>query len=135
MIFFRIFIITFGVVLFAGMIFIISNTIKLSIYSRKDEIDLMLLLGATRHFIKAPLLCEGLLQGTIGVIFALIFVKLVHVYMSFQFEGSLESIFRGVDFQYLTNPLLYSMIIAGIFIGMLGSLMSINQFLNSRNRE
>ena len=135
MIFFRIFIITFGVILFSGMILIISNTTKLSIYSRKDEIDLMLLLGATHQFIKAPLLFEGLLQGIIGVLFALVTVKLVHIYIGFQFQGSLESIFRGIDLQYLTDPLLWSIAIAGIFIGMFGSLMSINQFLNTRNRE
>ena len=135
MIFFRIFIITFGVILFSGMILIISNTTKLSIYSRKDEIDLMLLLGATHQFIKAPLLFEGLLQGIIGVLFALVTVKLVHIYIGFQFQGSLESIFRGIDLQYLTDPLLWSIAIAGVFIGMFGSLMSINQFLNTRNRE
>ena len=48
MIFLRGFILAFGIVLFSGMILIISNTIKLSIYSRKDEIDLMTLLGAAR---------------------------------------------------------------------------------------
>ena len=51
MIFLRGFIVVFGIVLFSGMILIISNTIKLSIYTRKDEIDLMSLLGATHRFI------------------------------------------------------------------------------------
>ena len=135
MIFLRGFILTFGVVLFSGMILIISNTIKLSIYSRKDEIDLMTLLGATHQFIKAPLLLEGVLQGVAGALLSLVSVKLIHLYIVFWFQGSLDSIFRGIDFQYLTNPIIYSVISTGIIIGVLGSSLSANQFLNRRNSE
>ena len=131
--FLRVFIISFGVVLFSGLIFIISNTIKLSIYTRKDEIDLMSLLGATHRFIKAPLLFEGILQSTGGALLALAGVKLVHLYIIFQFQGSLESTFRGFDFQYLTTPLICSILIAGMVIGVFGSLLPVNHFLKMRN--
>ena len=135
MIFLRGFILTFGVVLFSGMILIISNSIKLSIYSRKDEIDLMTLLGATHQFIKVPLLLEGLLQGVSGALLSLVSVKLIHLYIVFRFQGSLESIFRGLEFQYLTNPIIYSVISTGVIIGILGSSSSANQFLDRRNPE
>jgi len=135
MIFLRGFILIFGVVLFSGMILIISNTIKLSIYSRKDEIDLMTLLGATHAFIKAPLLLEGVFQGVAGALLSLVSVKLIHLYVVFWFQGSLDSIFRGIDFQYLTNPIIYSVISTGIIIGVLGSSLSANQFLNRRYSE
>ena len=135
MIFLRGFIIAFGIVLFSGMILIISNTIKLSIYARKDEIDLMSLLGATHRFIKAPLLLEGVLQGVAGALLSLIGIKLIHLYMVFRFQGSLESVFRGIDFQFLTNPIIYSIVGTGSIIGILGSLLSANQFLNTRNLE
>ena len=135
MIFLRGFILIFGVVLFSGMILIISNTIKFSIYSRKDEIDLMTLLGATHRFIKAPLLLEGVLQGATGALLSLVSAKLIHLYIIFQFQGSLESIFRGLDFHYLTNPIIYSIISTGVIIGFLGSSFSANQFLNRRNLE
>ena len=135
MIFLRGFILTFGAVLFSGMILIISHTIKFSIYSRKDEIDLMTLLGATHRFIKAPLLLEGILQGVIGALLSLATVKLIHLYIVFKFQGSLESVFRGLDFQYLSNPIIYSVISAGVIIGVFGSLFSVNQFLNRRTLE
>lgn len=135
MIFLRVFILAVGVILCVGLILIISNTIKLSIYSRQDEIDLMLLLGATHRFIKTPLLLEGLVQGVIGVGLALGIVKLIHVYMRFQFQGSLESIFRGVDLQFLGQPLLWAMILVSIFIGWVGSLLSITQYLHSTDRK
>jgi len=135
MIFLRGFILTFGAVLFSGMILIISNTIKLSIYSRKDEIDLMILLGATHQFIKAPLLLEGVLQGVAGALLSLVSVKLIHLYIVFWFQGSLESIFRGINLQYLTNPIIYSIVSTGVIIGVLGSSLSANHLLNRRNSE
>tara|TARA_B100001105_G_scaffold24316_1_gene17140 strand:+ start:30 stop:938 length:909 start_codon:yes stop_codon:yes gene_type:complete len=135
MIFLRGFILVFGVVLFSGMILIISNTIKLSIYSRKDEIDLMTLLGATHQYIKVPLLLEGILQGVSGSLLALISVKLIHLYIVFWFQGSLESVFRGLELQYLTKPIIFSVISTGIIVGVLGSSISANQFLHRHNSE
>jgi cell division transport system permease protein len=135
MIFLRGFILVFGVVLFSGMILIISNTIKLSIYSRKDEIDLMTLLGATQQYIKAPLLLEGILQGVSGSLLALVSVKLIHLYIVFWFQGSLESVFRGLELQYLTKPIIFSVISTGIIVGVLGSSISTNQFLHRHNSE
>jgi len=135
MIFLRGFILVFGVVLFSGMILIISNTIKLSIYSRKDEIDLMSLLGATHQYIKVPLLLEGILQGVSGSLLALVSVKLIHLYIVFWFQGSLESVFRGLELQYLTKPIIFSVISTGIIVGVLGSSVSTNQFLHRHNSE
>ena len=135
MIFLRGFILVFGVVLFSGMILIISNTIKLSIYSRKDEIDLMTLLGATNQYIKVPLLLEGILQGVSGSLLALVSVKLIHLYIVFWFQGSLESVFRGLELQYLTKPIIFSVISTGIIVGVLGSSISANQFLRRHNSE
>ena len=95
----------------------------------------MSLLGATHQYIKVPLLLEGILQGVSGSLLALVSVKLIHLYIVFWFQGSLESIFRGLDFQYLTNSIIYSVISTGIIIGVLGSSLSANQFLNRRYSE
>ena len=135
MIFLRLFILAVGGTICVGLILIISNTIKLSIYSRQDEINLMSLLGATQRFIKAPLLLEGLFQGVIGVLIALSLTKIIYLYLEYQFQGSLASIFRGINFQFLTMSHLWVMIIASLFVGWFGSLMSINQFLHGRNKR
>ena len=71
----------------------------------------------------------------LGVLIGLIVVKLVHIYLGFQFQGALSSIFRGIEFQYLSNNLILAMFSAGIFIGMFGSLLPVNQFLCKRFRE
>ena len=133
MVFLEIVILSIGGVLCVGLVLIISNTIKLSIYSRQDEIDLMTLLGAKSRSIKAPLLLEGILQSVLGVLIALIVIKIIHIFIRYHFQGSLESIFRSIDLQFLTNPLIWVMIFISIFVGWLGSLISINHFLHTRN--
>lgn len=135
MFFFRGFILLIGGLLSVGLILIISNTIKISIFIRKNEIDLMLLLGATYRFIKAPLLIEGLVHGIIGMFISLSIVKLIHIYILYQFQGSLESIFRGIEVQFLTTHIIIGMIIASCAIGLIGSLISINQYLYARDQR
>ena len=135
MIFLRVFILAVGGVLGVGLVLIISNTIKLSIFSRREEIELMLLVGATHRSIKVPLILEGVVQGLSGVGIALGLIKLVHLYIQLQFQGSLESIFRGADLQFITQSLLWPMLVAGVVIGWVGSQISINQFLHSEARR
>ncbi len=130
MVFIRIFILAIGSLLALGLIFIISNTIKLSFYSRQDEIELMLLIGATPNFIVIPFLFEGMIQGLFGSALGLTLIKLLHIYIGIQFQGSFESIARGMDFQFITAPLIFGLLMAGVFIGWLGSLVSIRQFLS-----
>ncbi len=135
MIFLRVFILAVGGILGVGLVLIISNTVKLSIFSRREEIELMLLVGATHRSIKVPLILEGVVQGLSGVGIALGLIKLVHLYIQLQFQGSLESIFRGADLQFITQSLLWPMLVAGVVIGWVGSQISINQFLHSEARR
>ena len=74
----------------------------------------MLLVGATHRSIKVPLILEGVVQGLSGVGIALGLIKLVHLYIQLQFQGSLESIFRGADLQFITQSLLWPMLVAGV---------------------
>ena len=84
----RVFLLAVGGLLSLGLVLIISNTIKLSIYSRRDEIELMLLIGSTHRFVKIPLILEGILQGIAGALMALGLIKLIHFYMKFQLQTS-----------------------------------------------
>ena len=81
----KLFLFAMGGLLCLGLTLIISNTIRLSIYSRQDEIELMLLIGATPRFVRIPFLLEGMLQGFMGSILALFFVGGVHLYMKKEF--------------------------------------------------
>ncbi|MDD2271683.1 MAG: permease-like cell division protein FtsX [Desulfuromonadaceae bacterium] len=110
--------------------FIVSNTIKLTIYSRRDELDIMSLVGATRFFIKAPFLLEGLIQGIVGS--ALAVVLLFGVY-----EGFLHNAGSFLTFNPATSGLSFlsleyvaGLLLAGALLGFVGSLTSLKRFIN-----
>lgn len=59
-----------GAILVAAGIFTISNVIRLTVYAREDELDIMRLVGATRAYVKGPFVAEGLIQGALGGVLA-----------------------------------------------------------------
>ncbi len=130
MMFMRIFLLTAGGLLALGLILIVSNTIKLSIYSRSDEIELMQMIGATPRFVKAPFLLEGVVQGLCGSALALLLLNLIQRYVDMQFGGAMESSFLGFRFHYLPGAYVCGVILLSLVVGLLGSLFSIFQFLS-----
>lgn len=134
-VFLRIFLLAVGGLLSLGLILIVSNTIKLSIYSRKEEIELMYLMGARPQFIKVPYLLEGMVQGFLGSLASVAIIKCVHLYMKYQFAGTMDSLLRGVKVQFMSSSLVLLMVLASIFIGWLGSLVAINQFVISEVKK
>jgi len=108
--------------------FVISNTIKLLVYSRKDEVEILSLVGATRNIIRLPFLTEGVLHGLMGSILALISVKLFFVWVA----GYLEKIWPGfLPEQIVFIPWLAQLmlvILAGL-IGWVGSYLAVGKFL------
>ncbi|OGW22659.1 MAG: hypothetical protein A3K09_00005, partial [Nitrospinae bacterium RIFCSPLOWO2_12_FULL_47_7] len=135
MIFLRVFLLAVGGFLGLGLIFIVSNTIKLSVYSRQDEIELMLMVGATHGYIKTPFLLEGIAQGFAGALISLVLIKLIHIQMKLQFQETLESIIHGGDFLFISPFYVFLIFLVSILVGMLGSYFSINQFLTSRIKK
>jgi cell division transport system permease protein len=119
-----------GGFLVLAVVFIVANTIKLTIFSRKDELELMGLVGATRWFIKAPFLIEGILQGVVGV--ALAILVLSGVYMAFLHNADLFISFNPMVSGLLFLPLEYlgALLLGGAALGFMGSLASLKRFIN-----
>lgn len=111
-------------------LFIVSNTIKLTIYARKDELELLGLVGATRFFIKAPFLIEGILQGAAGSLLAL--VLLVGCYMAFLHNAGNFLSFNpaSMGLSFLSFSQLAAIFFGGIGLGFLGSLTSLKRFVS-----
>lgn len=117
-----------GFLLFAAL-FIVSNTIKLTLYARRDELEIMALVGATMRFIKIPFLLEGGLQGLLGGILSLGFLAI-----SFKFiiQRSLSSFWlTPTDFElvFLSSTQQLMLVFSGILLGALGSLTSLRRFV------
>ena len=133
MIFSQIFLFAMGGLLFLGLTLIISNTIRLSIYSRQDEIELMLLIGATPRFVKIPFLLEGVIQGFAGSIFALILIGGVHFYLKNEFQSSIESM--AMEFEFLAEPFMFGLVGLSVLVGLMASYISTFQFLRMLNKK
>jgi cell division transport system permease protein len=117
-----------GIIVLAT-IMIISNTIKLSIHSRCDEIEIMKLVGATDRFIKFPFFLEGLLQGVLGSLLSTGLLFLLYRLSLRWLAGHrfLELSFLSISF--LPPDVLWIIIFSGAAIGAMGSLTSLAKFL------
>ncbi|MFT4577591.1 MAG: cell division transport system permease protein [Nitrospinales bacterium] len=133
MVFSKIFLFAIGGLLSLGLILIISNTIRLSIYSRQDEIELMLLIGATPRFVKIPFLLEGMIQGLAGSVLALFLIWGVHFYLKSEFQSSIDSM--GMDFQFIAEPFLFGLVGLSVLVGLMASYISTVQFLYFLNKK
>ena len=119
-----------GAFLFIAVVFIVSNTIKLTVYSRKDELELLGLVGATRMFIKAPFLIEGIMQGALGAILALLvlgacYLGFLHNAGNFISFNPAQTGMSFLPFSYVA-----AIFCGGVAFGFLGSLTSLKRFIN-----
>ena len=118
-------------VLLVVSLLIISNTVKLSMYDRKDEIAIMKMVGATNGFIKMPFVVEGFFLGIIGAALAFCLEWLLYDGMIAKIaEVDALGLFSFVPFMDLLLPMVVTFAAAGLFVGIVGSLTSIRKFLN-----
>lgn len=118
-------------VLLVVSLLIISNTVKLAMYDRKDEIAIMKMVGATNGFIRLPFVVEGFSLGMIGAILAF-GTEWAGYDALVQKIGSVDSLqlFKFVPFQELLIPMVIVFTAAGMFVGIVGSWTSIRKFMN-----
>ncbi|WP_033827834.1 permease-like cell division protein FtsX [Bacillus andreraoultii] len=123
-----------GLVLIIGLlftaIFLISNTIKITIVARRKEIEIMRLVGATNGFIRWPFFLEGMWLGVVGSIIPIAVIaflyKSIFDYLAPKLEGNFIQILDYTPFVYQVSGILLLM---GCLIGIWGSLMSVRKFL------
>lgn len=119
-----------GGFLVLAVVFIVANTIKLTIYSRKDELELLGLVGATRLFIKIPFLIEGILQGAIGSALAILLTTCLYLGFLHNAGNFLSFSPAEANLVFLPLPHLAGVFLGGILLGFLGSLTSLKRFIN-----
>ena len=118
-------------VLLVVSLLIISNTVKLAMYDRKDEIAIMKMVGATNSFIRLPFVVEGFTLGMVGaaLAFGLMWVGYDAMIDKVTAVDSLQ-LFSFVAFEELLIPMVAVFGAAGMFVGILGSWTSIRKFMD-----
>ena len=118
-------------VLLVVSLLIISNTVKLAMYDRKDEIGIMKMVGATNGFIRLPFVVEGFTLGMLGAAMAFGLEWVMYDAMVVKIgEVDALQLFKFVPFEVLLIPMIVTFAAAGMFVGIVGSWTSIRKFLN-----
>ena len=113
-----------GILALAG-VFTISNVIRLTVYARQDELDIMRLVGATQAYVKGPFVVEGMLQGGLG---GLLSVGLL--WLSFRIlarDALAASDLVGRAIVLLPLELCLAIVLGGMAVGVIGSLVSLGR--------
>ncbi len=118
-----------SVILLAASMILIANTIRLSIFSRRREVEVMKLVGASNWFIRGPFMLEGVICGLIGAIVAVLLLVLAKQFALPVIEGH-SSTFREDDVHALSFPLI-ALILVGVslLVGAAGSGITLRRFL------
>lgn len=120
-----------GLLLAAAVIFIVGNTIRLDIENRRDEIEVMKLIGASDSFIRRPFLYSGMWYGLGGALLALILIGLCF----FALAGPLSTLTRSYEGSIELSGIGWSggfwLIVAGIALGWSGCVLTVNQRLRA----
>jgi cell division transport system permease protein len=113
-----------GILALAG-VFTISNVIRLTVYARQDELDIMRLVGATRAYVRGPFVVEGMLQGGLGGLVAVGLLWLAFRVVARDALAASEVLGRTVVF--LPAELCLAIVLGGMTVGLVGSLVSLGK--------
>ena len=113
-----------GILVLAG-VFTISNVIRLTVYARQDELDIMRLVGATRSWVKGPFVMEGMIQGGLG---GLVSVALLWLcFRLFAADAMAASDLMGRAVVFLPADVCLFIVLGGMVVGVVGSLVSLGR--------
>ncbi|MDP3283391.1 MAG: permease-like cell division protein FtsX [Desulfobacterales bacterium] len=118
-----------GILFFIASVFIVANTIRLVLYTRREEIEIMRLVGASDGFIKVPFYIECVIQGAIGGIIGLTILYLVFISVLSNVEQGVTSGFINVKF--FSSGIMSLIMLCSMFTGWLGCFLSLKQFLKT----
>src|SRR5512137_1475573 len=120
-----------GLALGLASVLIVSNTIRLAVYARAEEIEVMRLVGATRLHIRLPFVLEGMIQGTLGAGLALLLLFGAYRATLWQIEMTPGQIFGMGVGSFLAPEWVVLMVVVGAGVGAFGSLVSVGRFLRA----
>ena len=114
-----------SIVLAMAALLIVANTIRLAVYARRDELEILALVGASRTFVRVPFLLEGTLQGLLGGLIALMAVYGAYELLLPQIRFGLELVVGRAELRFFTTGEAFRLIASGGGLGLLGSVMAL----------
>lgn len=120
-----------GAALLLATLFIVANTVRLTVFARRDEIEVLRLVGATGTFVRAPFVVEGVLQGVIGGALAWIWLAAVEGALRAGLERMLRIAYGSLSAPIELLPWLVPLLVAGLVLGAFGSALAVGRFLRS----
>ncbi len=116
-----------GGLFFIASVFIVGNTVRLILYSRREEVEIMRLVGATERFILAPFYFQSMIQGALGGMAGL--VALLIMFMLIQSKIQAVTVTGLVNLRFLSPGLMVTIVGASTLVGWLGCHLSLKQYL------
>lgn len=107
---------------------VVSNTIRLSVAQRRDEIEMLRMCGATDSFVRGPFVLEGTLQGLVAALLALLILGTAFMALRTQVDAALAPL-AGMRMAFLPPLLILGIAASGALLGALGSAVSIRRYL------
>ena len=117
-----------GLLILLAALFVVTNTVYLVVYSRRDELETQKLVGATASYITIPFLIEGLFHGILGSLIAFLGLYAVHHFLISRLEDALQ-LGLTQEVAFLTPSWLLLLALAGIVLGVGAALVAVTRFL------
>ena len=118
-----------GILFSVASVFIVANTVRLVLYSRRDEIEIMRLVGASDGFIKGPFYIESIILGALGGIIGLIALFITFVSITSNIDQSITS--GAFHITFFSYSAVLIIIISSMFVGWLGCFLSLKHIIKT----
>ena len=128
--FFRLAAVFIGVFVLASSAFVCANTIRLTVFARRDAFEIMRLIGATDAFIKTPFYIQNLVEGLFGGLVALGLLFSAYQFFAGRFQQQVQ-LLSGFELSFLPISAILAVLTTGMVLGWLGSYISLRKFLRS----
>ena len=115
-----------GLIVFTAVIFVMASVLRLAVYARRDEIEIMLLVGATPAFVRGPFLVAGLAQGLIASLLALGVVEAVRRWVLARSEAAI-AVLDLVAYRPLPIDLSANLVLVGLLVSLTGSYFAVRR--------
>jgi len=116
-----------GVIIFCAALFVLSNVIRASVHSRRQEIEVLELIGATPLMIRKPFMVEGAVMGFVSSLLAVSMSFFIYKNIVGLFQNELQFLQLGEHLRFLGPGLIFSFCVAGTLLGALGSYLCVRQ--------